>query len=126
MKRNPMFRALALVLVLSMILSASPVAYAWSFKDLFRSEGSNNALSIEQIDGVDVDVKLDLEPVEHPYQEEKYAATESVRVSIVLNDMPPWRSSPPRASPSMLPPRLTARICGASRLRSPHPLSSAP
>ncbi|MBR5294468.1 MAG: S8 family serine peptidase, partial [Oscillospiraceae bacterium] len=83
-----MFRALALVLVLSMILSASPVAYAWSFKDLFRSEGSNNALSIEQIDGVDVDVKLDLEPVEHPYQEEKYAATESVRVSIVLKDMP--------------------------------------
>ena len=64
MKRNPMFRALALVLVLSMILSASPVAYAWSFSDLFRSEGSSNALSIEQIDGVDV--KLDLEPVEHP------------------------------------------------------------
>ena len=87
-KRNPMFRALALVLVLCLVLSASPVAYAWSFTDLFRSGGSGNALSIEQIDGVDANVKLDLEPVEHPYQAQKFAQTDVVRVSIVLKDRP--------------------------------------
>ena len=87
-KRNPMFRALALVLVLCMVLGVSPVAHAWSFSDLFGSRSSGNALSIEQIDGVDADVKLDLEPVEHPFREDEYEATEMVRVSIVLNDQP--------------------------------------
>ena len=87
-KTNPMFRALALVLVLCLVLSASPVAYAWSFSDLFRSKAPGNALSIEQISGVDADVKLDLEPVEHPYQKDRFADTDVVRVSIVLNDQP--------------------------------------
>ncbi len=87
-KRNPMFRALALVLVLCMVLGLSPVAHAWSFSDLFGSKSSGNALSIEQIDGVDADVKLDLEPVEHPFREDEYEANEMVRVSIVLNDQP--------------------------------------
>ncbi len=86
-KRNPMIRALSVVLVLCMVLSMCPVAHAWSFADLFRSE-SGHALSIEKLDGVDADVKLELEPVEHPYQEEKYAETDSVRVSIVLKDKP--------------------------------------
>ena len=87
-KRNPMFRALALVLVLCMVLGVSPVAHAWSFSDRFGSRSSGNALSIEQIDGVDADVKLDLEPVEHPFREDEYEANEMVRVSIVLNDQP--------------------------------------
>ena len=51
-KTNPMFRALALGLVLCLVRSASPVAYAWSFSDLFRSKAPGNALSIEQISGV--------------------------------------------------------------------------
>ncbi len=87
-KRNPMIRVLSVVLVLCMVLSMSPAAYAWSFADLFRSDSPSNKLSIEQIDGVDANVKLDLEPVEHPYQEEQYTETDSVRVSIVLDDKP--------------------------------------
>ena len=88
MKRNPMIRVLSVVLVLCMVLSMSPVAYAWSFSDLFGSRETSHELSIEKIDGVDADVKLELEPVEHPYREEQYAEDETVRVSIVLNDKP--------------------------------------
>ena len=86
--RNPMIRVLSVVLVLCMVLSMSPAAYAWSFSDLFGSRETSHELSIEKIDGVDADVKLELDPVEHPYQEEKYAETENVRVSIVLTDKP--------------------------------------
>mgnify|MGYP003306432004 CR=1 FL=1 len=85
-KRNPMIRVLSVVLVLCMVLSMSPVAHAWSFADLFAKP--DHTLSIEQIDGVDADVKLDLEPVEHPYQEDRFADTDDVRVSIVLKDKP--------------------------------------
>ena len=85
--RNPMIRVLSVVLVLCMVLGASPMAHAWSISDLWRSE-SSNALTIEQIDGVDADVKLDLEEVEHPYQEDRFADTDVVRVSIVLKDQP--------------------------------------
>ena len=87
-KRNPMIRVLSVVLVLCMVLSMSPAAYAWSFQDLFRSNEPSHELTIEQIDGVDANVKLELDPVEHPYQKDKYAETDSVRVSIVLNDQP--------------------------------------
>ena len=87
-KRNPMIRALSVVLVLCMVLSMSPAAYAWSFSELFGSRSSSHALSIEKIDGVDANVKLALDPAEHPYEKERYAETDNVRVSIVLNDMP--------------------------------------
>ena len=86
--RNPMIRVLSVVLVLCIVFSMSPMAYAWSFSDLFGSGASGNELSIEQIDGVDADVKLELEPLEHTYQKEQYAETDSVRVSIVLKDQP--------------------------------------
>ena len=86
-KRNPMIRVLSVVLVLCMVLSMCPVAHAWSFADLLRSE-SGHELSIEKLGSVDADVKLELEPVEHPYQGEKYAETDTVRVSIVLKDKP--------------------------------------
>ena len=87
-KRNPMIRALSVVLVLCMVFSMSPAAYAWSFSDLFRSNEPSHELSIERIDGVDANVKLELDPVEHPYQKERFAETDNVRVSIVLNDQP--------------------------------------
>ena len=87
-RRNPMIRVLSVVLVLCMMLGMSPAAYAWSFSDLFRSESSGNRLSIEQIDGVDANVKLDLDPVEDPYRESEYAQTDMVRVSIVLKEQP--------------------------------------
>ena len=88
-RRNPMIRVLSVVLVLCMVLSASPVAYAWSFSDLFGSAAPDHKLSIEQIDGVDADVKLHLNPVEHPYgTQEEFADSDMVRVSIVLKDMP--------------------------------------
>ena len=86
-KRNPMIRALSVVLVLCMVISLCPTAHAWSFADLLRNE-SGHALSIEKLGSVDADVKLELEPVEHPYQGEKYAETDTVRVSIVLKDKP--------------------------------------
>ena len=85
---KPMIRALSVVLVLCMVISMSPAAHAWSFADLFRSGKPGNELVIEKIDGVDADVKLELEPVEHPYQEDKYENTDMVRVSIVLKDLP--------------------------------------
>ena len=87
-KRNPMIRVLSVVLVLCMVLSMSPAAYAWSFSDLFRSNEPSQELTIEKIDGVDANVRLELDPVEHPYQKDRYAETDSVRVSIVLNDKP--------------------------------------
>jgi len=87
-RRNPMLRVLSVVLVLCLVLGMSPAAYAWSFSDLFGTDKSGNALTIEQIDGVDADVKLDLDPVEHPYQKEAYADTDMVRVSIVLDKQP--------------------------------------
>ncbi len=87
-RRNPMIRVLSVVLVLCMVLGMSPAAYAWSFSDLFRSEKPGNKLSIEQIDGVDANVKLDLDKMEHPYQKEEYADTDMVRVSIVLDKQP--------------------------------------
>ena len=87
-KRNPMIRALSLLLVLCMVLSMSPAAYAWSFADLFGSSKTNQELTIERLDGVDADVKLELDPVEHPYQQERFADTDMVRVSIVLNGQP--------------------------------------
>ena len=86
-KRNPMIRALSVVLVLCMVISLCPTAHAWSFADLLSNE-SGHALSIEKLGSVDADVKLELEPVEHPYQGEKYAETDTVRVSIVLKDKP--------------------------------------
>ena len=85
-KRNPMIRALSVVLVLCLVLSMCPVAHAWSLADLFAKPG--HELSIEKLDGVDADVKLELDPVEHPYQEDPYAETDTVRVSIVLKDKP--------------------------------------
>lgn len=87
-KRNPMIRVLSVVLVLCMVLSMSPAAYAWSFSDLFRSNEPSQELTIEKLDGVDANVRLELDPVEHPYQKDRYAETDSVRVSIVLNDKP--------------------------------------
>ena len=86
--KNPMIRVLSVVLVLCMVLSMSPAAYAWSFSDLFRSSEASHELSIEQIDGVDANVRLELDPVEHPYQKDRFAETDIVRVSIVLNDQP--------------------------------------
>ena len=65
-KRNPMIRALSVVLVLCMVLSMSPAAFAWSFSELFGSRSSSHALSIEKIDGVDANVKLELDPVGIP------------------------------------------------------------
>ena len=87
-KRNPMIRALSVVLVLCMVLSMCPVAHAWSFSDLFRSEKPSNELTIEKVDSVDADVKLNTDPVEHPYKEDEYEADELVRVSIVLSEQP--------------------------------------
>ena len=87
-KRNPMIRALSVVLVLCMVLSMCPVAHAWSFSDLFRSEKPSNELTIEKVDSVDADVKLDTDPAEHPYKEDEYEADELVRVSIVLSEQP--------------------------------------
>ncbi len=87
-KRNPMIRVLSVVLALVMVISASPVANAWSFRDLFRSDSSGNALSIEQVSGVDADVKLELDPVEHKLGDSDYADTDMVRVSIVLKEKP--------------------------------------
>ena len=87
-RRNPMIRVLSVVLVLCLVLGMSPAAYAWSFSDLFGSGKSGNELTIEQIDGVDANVKLDLDEMEHPYQAREYADTDMVRVSIVLEEQP--------------------------------------
>ena len=87
-KRNPMIRVLSVVLVLCMVLSASPVAHAWSLRDLFGPKTSGQALSMEQVTGIDADVKLKTEPVEHKLGEPDYADTDMVRVSIVLKEQP--------------------------------------
>ncbi len=73
-----MKRLLSMILALAMLAGVCPFALAAS---------TDRSLSFEEIDGVSADVRLDVPPMEKT-EENVYADTDTVRVSIVLEDAP--------------------------------------
>ena len=80
-RKSKMHRALSLVLILTMLLSASPLAMASA------PENDRTELAIEEVESVSAQTRMDT-PTLESMEEQVYAATDSVRVSIVLEDAP--------------------------------------
>ena len=74
-------RLLSLVLALVMVIGVSPMAVA-------APATGERKLALEQVDGVQTDAMMTTPGIEDPEDPTEYADTDTVRVSIVLEDQP--------------------------------------
>ena len=77
-------RIISAILVLVMVVGMCPIQ-AFAARDNGSVSGSNGGkLSFTKVDGIDADVRLPQSQVKHEKEEDPYADTDVVRVSIVL------------------------------------------